>query len=129
MTPRAPRPISPTTIAFVFAFYPLGDEWHFFDPAGQPVVVRVAGNLVTTSIDMLHAAALAGDGLLLTAPFMVHKELEAGTLVPLLPDYRTVDFSIAAIYPHRRHLAAKVRLFIDALVAYFAGQQWLDANC
>jgi DNA-binding transcriptional LysR family regulator len=78
---------------------------------------------------MLHAAALAGDGLLLTAPFMVHKELEAGTLVPLLPDYRTVDFSIAAIYPHRRHLAAKVRLFIDALVAYFAGQQWLDANC
>jgi DNA-binding transcriptional LysR family regulator len=111
-----------------FAFYPLGDEWHFTDRAGQSVSVRVAGNLVTTSIDMLHAAALAGDGLLLVPPFIIHSELETGALVPLLTNYRTVDFSIVAIYPHRRHLAAKVRLFIDALVALFAGHEWSQAN-
>ncbi len=45
-----------------------------------------------------------------------------------MPEYQTVEFSIAAVYPHRRHLAAKVRRFIDALVERFAGQQWLTAN-
>jgi hypothetical protein len=30
-------------------------------------------------------------------------------------------FSIAAVYPHPQHLAAKVRVFIDALARLFAG--------
>jgi DNA-binding transcriptional LysR family regulator len=111
-----------------YAFAAFGDHWPFIDPAGQLVDVRVSGNLVTSSTDVLYEAALAGEGVLLTPPFMIHKELEAGTLVPLLPDYRTAGFSIVAIYPHRRHLAAKVRLFIDALVELFAGQEWLEAN-
>jgi DNA-binding transcriptional LysR family regulator len=126
-----PLPGSPVDLAthncIRYAFYPFGDEWRFFDPTGQPVAVRVSGNLVTTSLDMLHEAVVAGDGVLLAAPYMIHKELKVGSLVPLLPDYRTPELSIAAIYPHRRHLAAKVRLFIDALVALFAGQEWFQS--
>jgi DNA-binding transcriptional LysR family regulator len=37
-------------------------------------------------------------------------------------------FSIAAVYPHRRHLAAKVRVFIDALAKLFAGRDWLNPD-
>lgn len=127
-----PAPRSPADLAshncLRYAFYPFGDEWHFIDPDGKPVVARVDGNLVTTSIDVLRETALAGEGLLFTAPFIIYKELEAGSLVPLLLDYQTVEFSVAAIYPHRRHLAAKVRVFIDALVTLFARQQWFTAN-
>ncbi|HEY2528344.1 MAG TPA: LysR family transcriptional regulator [Xanthobacteraceae bacterium] len=127
---RAPR--SPADLAshncIRYAFYPFGDEWHFIDPDGKPVVTRVDGTLVTTSIDVLRETALAGVGLLFTAPFIIYKELEAGSLVPLLTDYQTAEFSVAAIYPHRRHLAAKVRVFIDALVALFARQQWFKAK-
>jgi DNA-binding transcriptional LysR family regulator len=47
--------------------------------------------------------------------------------VPLLLDYPTIEFSIVALYPHRRHLTAKVRVFIDALVTWFADQQLLTA--
>ena len=50
------------------------------------------------------------------APFNIHEELRAGSLVSLLRSYPTAEFSIAAVYPHRRHLEAKVRVFIDALV-------------
>jgi len=46
--------------------------------------------------------------------------------VPLLRNYPTAEFSIAAVYPHRRHLAAKVRVFIDALARLFAGRGWLN---
>jgi hypothetical protein len=58
-----------------------------------------------------------------------HNFDQVGALVPLLSDYRTPDLSIAAIYLRRRHLAAKVRLLIDALVASFAGQEWFKASC
>jgi hypothetical protein len=30
------------------------------------------------------------------------------------------------LYPHRQHLAAKVRVFIDALAKLFADRNWLD---
>jgi DNA-binding transcriptional LysR family regulator len=46
--------------------------------------------------------------------------------VSLLRSYPTGEFWIAAVYPHRRHLAAKVRVFIDALARLFAGRNWLN---
>jgi DNA-binding transcriptional LysR family regulator len=128
---RHPVPRTPADLAahncLRYAFYPYGDEWHFIDPSGRPVVARVSGNLVTTSAHVLRAAALAGGGVLLAAPFILDQELEAGSLVRLLPEYQTVDFAIAAVYPHRRHLAAKVRRFIDSLVERFAEQPWPNA--
>jgi DNA-binding transcriptional LysR family regulator len=94
----------------------------FSRPAGDPVVVRVSGSLITNSPDTARAAAVAGVGLVLTAPFMVADLLESGTLVPLLPGYRTPELEINAFYTHRRHLSAKVRAFIDLLVDRFAPQ-------
>ena len=38
-----------------------------------------------------------------------------GRLVRLLPEYRPIEFSMNAVYPHRHHLSAKVRTFIDML--------------
>lgn len=105
--------------------YPYGDEWHFADRKGAPASVRVAGNLVSNSGETLHRAALAGVGIFLAPGFLVHDDLEAGNLVRLLPEYRPVEFSMNAIYPHRHHLSAKVRTFIDLLVRHAADQQKL----
>jgi DNA-binding transcriptional LysR family regulator len=105
------------------ALYPYGDEWHFTDRKGTPAMVRVSGNLITNSGDTLRVAALQGAGISLAAGFLVHDDLEAGRLVRLLPEYRTVDFSMNAVYPHRHHLSAKVRTFIDLLVQHSAEQQ------
>ncbi|HVB15747.1 MAG TPA: LysR family transcriptional regulator, partial [Stellaceae bacterium] len=77
-----------------YAFYPFGDEWHFIDPAGKPAIARVAGNLISTSADLLRAATLGGAGLFLAAPFVASDELQSGALVPLLPDYTTVEFPL-----------------------------------
>jgi DNA-binding transcriptional LysR family regulator len=125
--PRAPADLAHHN-CLRYAYYPYGDEWHFIDPAGKPSVVRVSGNLVTTSAHVLRAAALAGEGILLGAPMTLHEELASGALVPLLPDHRMVEFAITAVYPHRRHLPAKLRVFIDALVGFFADQHWLTAG-
>jgi DNA-binding transcriptional LysR family regulator len=111
-----------------YAFYPFGDEWRFTNPDGGPLAVRVAGNLVTADPELMRHAVIAGLGVALAPPFLLREELRAGSVVPLLRTYPTSVFSIAAIYPHRRHLAAKVRVFIDALAGLFAGVEWLNVE-
>jgi DNA-binding transcriptional LysR family regulator len=125
-----PEPVSPADLSahncIRYAFSPFGDEWRFIDPDGAPLTVRVAGNLVTSDTELMRLAVTAGLGVTLIAPFNLHEELRAGSVVPLLRNYGTPELSIAALYPHRRHLAAKVRVFIDALARLFAGRDWLN---
>jgi DNA-binding transcriptional LysR family regulator len=120
---KHPAPQSPADLAghncLRHPYVPSPDEWHFVDGNGNPVVVRISGSLISSSPDTGRAAAVAGIGLVLTAPFMVTDLLESGALVPLLPGYRTQELEINAFYPHRRHLSAKVRAFIDMLVTWF----------
>jgi DNA-binding transcriptional LysR family regulator len=127
-----PEPVSPADLSahncIRYAFYPFGDEWRFTDPNGDPLSVRVAGNLVTSDTELRRLAVLAGLGLGLIPPFTIDHELQAGSLVLLLRNYPSPEFSIAAVYPHRRHLAAKVRVFIDALARLFAGRDWLNSD-
>ena len=53
----------------------------------------------------------------------------ARALVPLLPDYGTPELEIVALYPHRRQLSTKVRLFLDMLIDRFAKERrWLGAT-
>ena len=103
--------------------YPYGDDWRFVDRKGTPATVRVSGNLISNSGDTLRLATLAGVGVWLAAGFLVRDHLESGELVRLLPEYRPVEFSMNAIYPHRHHLSAKVRTFIDLLARHSAEQQ------
>ena len=104
--------------------YPF-DEWRFVDRKGAPASVRVSGNLITNSGETLRTVALQGGGISLAAGFLVHDDLEAGRLVRLLPEYRPIELSMNAVYPHRHHLSAKVRTFIDMLAHHSAEQQKL----
>jgi len=112
-----------------YPYAPFEDGWRFLDAGGNPVTARISGSLISSSPETIRAAAVAGIGLMITAPFLIEDLLASGTLVPLLPGYRAQQCEINAFYPHRRHLAAKVRAFIDLLVDRFAEQQrWLDAK-
>jgi DNA-binding transcriptional LysR family regulator len=51
---------------------------------------------------------------------LVQEHLQAGRLIHLLPDWTEPKRVVHALYPHRRHLSAKVRAFIDSLVERFA---------
>jgi DNA-binding transcriptional LysR family regulator len=105
--------------------YPFGDEWHFVDRKGLAATVRVSGNLITNSGEMLRRATLDGTGVSLMAGFMIQDDLDEGRLVRLLPEYRPVELTMNAVYPHRHHLSAKVRTFIDMLAQHSAEQQKL----
>jgi DNA-binding transcriptional LysR family regulator len=105
--------------------YPYGDEWRFVDRKGAPTSVRVAGNLISNSGETLRLAALEGVGICLIPGFLVRDDLDEGRLVRLLPEYRPIEHAMNAIYPHRHHLSAKIRTFIDMLVHHSAASQKL----
>jgi DNA-binding transcriptional LysR family regulator len=106
------------------ANYPY-DEWRFVDRKGAPASVRVSGNLTSNSGDTLRRATLEGLGIWMAAGFLIRDDLEEGRVIRLLPEYRPVEMSMNAVYPHRHHLSAKVRTFIDLLVRHASEQQKL----
>jgi DNA-binding transcriptional LysR family regulator len=107
------------------ALYPYEDGWRFIDRKGTPASVRVSGNLISNSGETLRGAALQAVGISLAPGFLVADDLESGRLIRLLPEYRPVELSMNAVYPHRHHLSAKVRSFIDLLAHHSAEQQKL----
>ena len=95
------------------------DEWHFTGPEG-PVSVLTRPWMHTNNGETCKAAALAHQGIILQPKFVVGAELAAGQLVEVLPNYRSSDIGIYAVYPTRKHLSAKVRLLIDFLAAHLS---------
>jgi DNA-binding transcriptional LysR family regulator len=66
---------------------------------------------------------------LYTSSFVVAEHIKSGHLVPILCDFLRAEYSINAIYPHRHHLSAKVRTFIDMLAKHFhAHPVWVDPD-
>ena len=108
-----------------YSYLATKDEWHFTGPQG-PVSVRTQPWMHTNNGDTCRAAALAHQGVILQPTFLVGADLAAGTLVELLPDYRSADIGIHAVYPSRKHLSAKVRVLIEFLATHFAqrGARW-----
>ena len=126
--PRTPADLSNHN-CLQYAHSAFGSEFQFVDPTGSSVSARVSGHLVTTSLDLLRTALVAGLGLWICPSLCVFDLLASGALMRLLSDYTTPEMEIVALYPHRRQLNTKVRLFLDMLVDQFAEEQrLLDAT-
>ena len=95
-----------------------GDQWRFVGPDGEQSVA-LTGNLKSNSANALRLAALHGQGLIMSPMFLVAEEIKAGRLVSILQEFLQEEHAINAIYPHRQHVPAKVRSFIDLLIRYF----------
>jgi DNA-binding transcriptional LysR family regulator len=95
---------------------PLGQQrgWTF-QQEGEIVVVKVAGTLQCNDGSVLHDWALAGKGLAWRSLWEVGADLASGRLVSLLDEFAAPPIGIYAVFPQRKHLPLRVRLFIDLL--------------
>jgi len=97
------------------------DEWLLYSTIdGSEHRVGVSCRMYVNNGDTIRDATLAGLGIALQPRFAIADDLARGTLVEALPSYRGPDIGIYAMYPTRRHLSAKVRVFVDFLTAAFA---------
>ena len=102
-------------------------NWEYKAPDGKRGTVRVAGHYACDNWEVLREWAMAGLGVALKSTWDVRRQLEEGSLIPLLPGYDFgTDVAIYAVYPHRRYLPAKTRAFIDFLAESFGPEPYWD---
>jgi DNA-binding transcriptional LysR family regulator len=126
---RASRPDRPMQLAahpaLCFAVPSAMNDWRFQGADGSGSV-RINARLETTSSEALRVAAIEGSGITLLPTFVAGRDLAAGRLVALFPDHDFGTLRIHAVYPHRKHMPAKVRAFLDFLLAHFGGDPARD---
>ena len=93
--------------------------WEYFNEDGKAIGVKVASTLQTNAASVHITAAKNGVGVLRIPEFICKKELAEGSLVPILESYEPSAIVVAAVYPHRRFLNEKTRIFVEFLKEEF----------
>lgn len=75
--------------------------------------IKMRSKLVCNNGVTLTRLAKAGLGIINSPHFLIDDELANGELVEILSEYRQQKLDLHIIYPHRRHLAAKVKAFVE----------------
>ncbi len=118
--PRVPSDLA-SLPCIIDTNYRFKQNWSFHESAEQRAVsVSVRGPLEVNSAAAARDAALSHLGFLRTPLFFVYDDVANGDLTVLLEAYEEPPRGIYAVYPHRRHLSAKVRAFVDFLVEWSA---------
>jgi DNA-binding transcriptional LysR family regulator len=93
-------------------------NWRFVED-GRTVSVHVSGPVRVNSPLAALEAATMGLGFAALPSYLADPAIASGALVAVLGDFVPNGQTLQAVYPHRRHLAGKVRALIDHLVAWF----------
>ncbi|MBL0918787.1 MAG: LysR family transcriptional regulator [Hydrogenophaga sp.] len=94
----------------------------FQGPQGARTEVRVAPRVRASQVTVLQALALAGWGLYVGMVDDVRAAMDAGQLVPVLPDWHLEPAAVFAVTPRRDEQPAKVRHALAALQAHFVAR-------
>jgi DNA-binding transcriptional LysR family regulator len=93
---------------------------------GEEQVIHVTGNLVVNDGGIYKQAIMDGIGIGHLSRYLVYKEIADGTLIELFPESRVINSYIYVVYPQRRNLPLKTRVFIDHLREAFRGPlEWM----
>jgi DNA-binding transcriptional LysR family regulator len=90
------------------------DSWSF-NRNGTEIFIDVRGRIQTDSSPGTYASTMAGLGIAMMSTVMAGEEVETGTLIPLLRDYKLRGVDVHAVLPGGRRPSAKVRALVDYL--------------
>ncbi|UQY34002.1 LysR family transcriptional regulator [Pseudomonas fulva] len=94
-------------------------QWELFGAENAKLVIPHRPRMVTDDLIALRHGALAGVGIAHVPRVAVREDLEAGTLVEMLPGWEPKCGIVHAIFPSRRGLLPSVRTLIDFLAEEF----------
>src|SRR5881394_1866644 len=113
------RWLATTHECLIYTYSSTANVWRFAARDGREIPVAVSGSLRANNGIALSQAAIAGHGVLMSPTFYVGAEIRAGRLKAILEAYRLPELGIYAVYPQSRHVAPKVRAFVDFLAKRF----------
>lgn len=98
-------------------------EWKFV-LNGKVVSHRVDSAILLDNSDTFLSCGLAGMGLIQGVAFALQPHIASGALVPVLTHYRSAPKAVSVLYPDKRNLSPRVRVFIEWFRAHFAAADW-----
>jgi DNA-binding transcriptional LysR family regulator len=102
------------------------DHWRLESAEGA-ATVKVESAIRTNSSEVVREAVLAGVGIALRSTWDVGPDIDSGRLQIVLPQWHaSARVAVYAVYPSRRHLAHKVRVFMDFLGERFGQPPYWD---
>lgn len=101
--------------------YTLSEDWDHlsFTRDGSTLRLPVHAEIASNDGQLLRHAALDGNGIIVQPSYVIHSDITAGRLVPLLEEWTLPRLTMNVVFPSRNHLPARTRLFIDSLVRHF----------
>lgn len=96
-------------------------EWKFIED-GSVVSLRPAGSMLVDNSDILLSCGLAGLGIIQATFDALAPHLSSGALEEVLTQYPSLSKPVSVMYPDRRYLSPKVRVFIDWFTDVLATQ-------
>jgi DNA-binding transcriptional LysR family regulator len=106
-----------------YTYWASGDEWIFQGPDGE-ARIKTQPKIRANNGDTCRAAALAHQGIILQPTFIVGEDIQRGNLVELMPEYKSIELGIYAVYPSRKLVSPRIRALVDFLVQEFKKASW-----
>ncbi|MCC6916537.1 LysR family transcriptional regulator [Nitrosomonas sp.] len=125
-TPQVPAELTRHR-CLVYNLISHSDSWTIYSAAGQLIKTPITPCLKASNGEFLRHAATEGLGIVLLPVFIVYREIERGTLIPILTGYHYPQLAAYAIYPQTRHLSQRVRAFVDFLGKRFDEKPYWDS--
>lgn len=91
--------------------------WRLLRDGAEPVVVNPAQRTLANSPSLLAQMALNGVGIAGVDLLLVRHSVELGRLQRLLPDWQLPGSSCWAVFPERRLMPLRTRVFLEAMSA------------
>lgn len=117
-TPQTPEDLTRHSCLINWSIHPK-NKWPFKTESGYQVI-NVSGRMQANVADAIRIAAINGLGLVMLPVYIVGWDIERGRLQRALENFPSPPLEVHAVYPHRKYLSAKVRVFMDFL------QTWLE---
>ncbi|MNK91872.1 HTH-type transcriptional regulator DmlR [compost metagenome] len=109
---------------FHFSFVSPWNKWSFVQE-GEGVSVPVTPSASFTQGDLLRDMALSGAGVVKLADFHIGLDVKAGTLVPLLEEFKSgIIEPVYLLYSDRKHLSPRIRVFIEFFQEKWRQHPW-----
>ena len=120
-------PFSPDNVAdhpaLVFNLASFNRRWQFVSSSGLSTSITPKTKMVLSNGLAVHQLTMSGTGIALLPHWLVDKDIEGGTLIDLFPNHSVrgsnPSTAIWALYPSKRYLPRKTRVFLDFLKDHF----------
>lgn len=106
-------------LAFISAWTGKSYDWRF-QQEGEEILQPVQGNIRLENGEALLETAIAGVGIAQLYNYVAAQAIADGKLKPILQNVAPPGAPISVVYPQKRHLSAKVHVFVEFMQVLMA---------